>query len=60
VGGSRNGWPVNVYEGGVVVRQAIIVRQDWTTGQRCLWDADGRCYVPRLFGLGVEEVAVGE
>jgi hypothetical protein len=48
---------VDVYEGGFVVRQAFIVRQDWTTtGQRCLWDEDGRCYSPRLVGLGVEEV----
>jgi hypothetical protein len=57
VSGPKNGWPVDVYQAGAVVRQATIIRQTFDVGGRFLWDADGRCYTPRLFGLGVEEVA---
>jgi hypothetical protein len=53
-------FPVDVYEGGIKVRQAVIVRQTFDAGGRFLYDADGRCYAPRLVGLGVEEIAVGE
>ena len=60
IAGPRNGWPCDVYAGGVVVRQVVIVRQDWVTRQRVLWDADGRSYVPRAFGLGVEEVELAD
>jgi hypothetical protein len=57
VGGARNGWRVEVYEGGIPVRQAVIVRQTFDAGGRFLYDAEGRVYVPRAVGLGVEEVA---
>jgi hypothetical protein len=60
VSGPRNGWPVDVYEGGVKVRQAVIVRQSFDTRERLLYDADGRAYAPRRVGLGVEEVEVVE
>jgi hypothetical protein len=57
IAGPRNGWACDLFEGGQKVGQVVIVRQSWNAGSRFLWDADARCYVPRLFGLGAEEVA---
>jgi hypothetical protein len=51
---------VDVYEGGVVVRQAVIVRQTFDAGGRFLYDSEGRVYQARAFGLGAEEVELAD
>lgn len=57
VGGARNGWVCDLFEGGQKVGQVVIVRQSWDASSRFLWDADGRSYTARIHSLGVEEVA---